>query len=160
MSGEVTARATEDVDDMVMTAAQVKAIASGNPRILERVSIEVELARLSRLYTVWRNGRRNLKWELESLPGSIREADQRVAGHEQALAVRNQNSSSDDAFSMKLKRATGGDEWISFDHRAQAGEHLDKLRQEVGMRFDFEYCLIGSYHSNSTPAGSDHRFQW
>ena len=88
---------------------------------------------------------RNLKWELESLPGSIREADQRVAGHEQALAVRNQNSSSDDAFSMKLKRATGGDVWISFDRRAQAGEHLDKLRQEVGMRFDFEYCLIGSY---------------
>jgi hypothetical protein len=145
MSGEVTARATEDVDDMVMTAAQVKAIASGNPRILERVSIEVELSRLSRLYTVWRNGRRNLKWELESLPGRISEANKRVAGHEQALAVRDQNSFSEGAFVIKLKRSMDRDEWLDFDQRAQAGEHLDKLRREVGMRLDFEYCLIGVY---------------
>ncbi len=145
MAGEVTARTSEDVDDMVMTAAQVKAIASGNPRILERVSIEVELARLSRLYTVWRNGRRNLKWELESLPGRVHEADLRVAGHEQAQALRDQNPSSDGAFTIKLKRSVRNDEWLSFDHRAQAGEHLDKLRREVGMRLDSEYCFIGSY---------------
>ncbi len=145
MAGEVTARSSEDVDDMVVTAAQVKAIASGNPRILERVSVEVELTRLSRLYIVWRNGRRNLKWELESLLGSIREADQRVAGHEQALAVRDQNSSSDGVFTMKLKRATSGDEWISFDQRAQAGEYLDKLRHEVGKAIGTEYRHIGSY---------------
>jgi hypothetical protein len=145
MAGEVTARTVEDVDDLVMTAAQVKAIASGNPRILERVSIEVELARLSRLYTVWRNSRRHLKWELESLPGRISEADQRVAGHERALAIRDQNSLSDGAFTIKLRRAPNSDEWVSFDQRAQAGEHLDKLRREVGMRFDSDYCHIGSY---------------
>jgi hypothetical protein len=144
MSGEVTARATEDVDDMVMTAAQVKAIASGNPRILERVSIEVELTRLSRLYTVWRNGRRNLKWELESLPDRIREADQRVAGHEQAKAARDQNSSGG-PFTIELKQALGGDEWSSFDQRAQAGEHLDRLRREIGMTHGAEYFHIGSY---------------
>jgi hypothetical protein len=61
MSGNVTARTAEDVDDMVITAAQVKAIATGNPQILEKVSVEVELSRLSRLYTVWRNSRRELK---------------------------------------------------------------------------------------------------
>jgi len=33
MSGNVTARTAEDVDDMVITAAQVKAIATGNPLI-------------------------------------------------------------------------------------------------------------------------------
>jgi hypothetical protein len=144
MSGEVTARATEDVDDMVMTAAQVKAIASGNPRILERVSVEVELTRLSRLYAVWRNGRRNLKWELESLPDRIREADQRVSGHEQAKAARDQNSS-DGAFTIKLKRSLSGDELLNFDHRAQAGEHLDRLRREVGIAPSTEYRQIGSY---------------
>jgi len=144
MSGEVTARATEDVDDMVLTAAQVKAIASGNPRILERVSIEVELTRLSRLYIVWRNGRHNLKWELKSLPDRIREADQRVAGHEQAKAIRDQNSS-DGVFTIKLKRTLGGNEWLSFDQRAQVGEHLDELRREVGMASSTDYRQIGSY---------------
>ncbi|MGH9841697.1 MAG: helicase-related protein [Blastocatellia bacterium] len=145
MSGEVTARTTEDVDDMVMTAAQVKAIASGNPRILERVSIEVELSRLSRLYSVWRNGRRHLKWEMESLPGRIREADLRVAGHEQALSLRDQNLFSDGAFEIRLKRSAGGDEWLDFGQRAQAGEHLNKLRREVAVRLDADYCAIGSY---------------
>jgi hypothetical protein len=57
MSGNVTARTAEDVDDMVITAAQVKAIATGNPQILEKVSVEVELSRLSRLYTVCLNPR-------------------------------------------------------------------------------------------------------
>ncbi|MFN7931017.1 MAG: hypothetical protein U0Y68_24440 [Blastocatellia bacterium] len=71
-----------------MTAAQVKAIASGNPRILERVAIEVELARLSRLYSVWRKSRHHLRWEAEALPVRVREADERVAAHQQAITVR------------------------------------------------------------------------
>ena len=140
-----TARTTEDVDDMVVTAAQVKAIASDNPRILERVSIEVELSRLSRLYTVWRKGRRDLKWEMESLPGRIREADLRVAGHQQAIAIRDRNANSDGMFAIRLKRSIGGDEWLDFGERVQAGEHLDKLRREVAMRLDADYCEIGSY---------------
>src|SRR5262249_9207647 len=93
---------------------------------------------------VWRNGRRNLKWELESLPDRIREADQRVAGHEQAKATHDQNSS-DGAFTIKLKRALGGNDWLSFDQRAHAREHLDKLRREIGVAQSTEYCQIGSY---------------
>ncbi len=46
MAGEVTARTAEDVDQLVLTAAQIKAIASGNPRILEKVALEVELTKL------------------------------------------------------------------------------------------------------------------
>ncbi|MEP7343603.1 MAG: helicase-related protein, partial [Acidobacteriota bacterium] len=145
MTGEVTARTTDDVDDMVITAAQVKAIASGNPRILERVSIEVELARLSRLYTVWRNGRRNLKWELESLPGRISEADKRVAGHQEAQALRDRNLLPEVSFAIKLKRSPGSDEWLDITERLQAGERLEKLRREVVSRVGNESCCLGLY---------------
>ena len=94
---------------------------------------------------VWRNSRRNLKWEFESLLGNVRDADQRVASHEQALAVRDRNLPSDGAFTIKLKKAMSGDEWISFDQRTQAGEHLEKLRHEVGKALSTEYCHVGSY---------------
>jgi hypothetical protein len=39
MTGEVTTRMADDVGDTVLTAAEVKAIASGNPRIFERFKI-------------------------------------------------------------------------------------------------------------------------
>jgi hypothetical protein len=43
MRGEVTARTVEDVDLAVLTASQIKAIASGNPLVLEEVGLETEL---------------------------------------------------------------------------------------------------------------------
>ena len=46
---------------------------------------------------------------------------------------------------IKLKWALGGDEWITFDQRAHAGERLDKLCREVGMAASAEYHQIGSY---------------
>ncbi|MCI0392337.1 MAG: helicase C-terminal domain-containing protein [Acidobacteria bacterium] len=147
MSGEVTARTTEDVDDMVMTAAQVKAIASGNPRILERVSIEVELTRLSRLHTVWRNSRRHLKSELNSLPERVREADLCVMCHSQAVAVRNEHRSAagDGTFTIELRLSLDSPQSISFDERAQAGAHLGKLHHEVRVNNSSGIFTLGSY---------------
>lgn len=145
MSGEVTARTSEDVDDMVMTAAQVKAIASGNPRILERVSLEVELSRLSRLYTVWRNSRRHLASELESLPERVRDADLRVTSHEQAVAVRDQHLSAGETFIIELRQSLNSDRRIVFNERAKAGEHLERLRQRVRTSDSPEILSIGSY---------------
>src|SRR5215813_1855627 len=132
MSGNVTARTAEDVDDMVITAAQVKAIATGNPQILEKVSVEVELSRLSRLYTVWRNGRRDLKWELQSLPQKEHEAGLRVACHRQAVAVRDLHKhDGGESFAIELSRSLRNDHCTIFDKRAQAGEHLEKLRRQI-----------------------------
>jgi hypothetical protein len=146
MSGNVTARTAEDVDDMVITAAQVKAIATGNPRILEKVSVEVELSRLSRLYTVWRNGHRDLKWELQSLPQKAQEAALRVACHQQAVAVRDPHKhDGGEAFAIELRRSLKNDHRETFDKRAQAGEQLEKLRRQVESLASIEAYQLGSY---------------
>jgi hypothetical protein len=68
MAGEVTARTAEDIDQTVMTAAQIKAIASGNPQILEKVGTEVELTKLERLYSAWMASRQRLRSQKEALP--------------------------------------------------------------------------------------------
>lgn len=93
MAGEVTARTAEDVDQLVMTAAQIKAIASGNPLILEKVAAEVELTRLERLYSVWRGNRRRLQNQLELLPADLQHLARTIASHQQAIMLRNQTRS-------------------------------------------------------------------
>lgn len=145
MTGEVTARTMEDMDDLVITAAQVKAIASGNPRILERVSVEVELARLSRLYTVWRKSRRHLQWEAEAMPGRLREADERVAAHQQALATREPLKENGENFTMRLRRSLEAEEEVMFTERLAAGEQLDRLRQQARAQAGAESHRLGSY---------------
>jgi hypothetical protein len=146
MSGSVTARTAEDVDDMVMTAAQVKAIATGNPQVLEKVSTELELSRLSRLYLVWRNVRRDLKWEYQRLPEKISEADQRVACHKQAVAVRNSHKQDGGAaFAVGLRHSLRNDQLETFDQRAQAGERLEGLRRQTESMMSAQPHCLGSY---------------
>lgn len=148
MSGNVTARTAEDVDDLVMTAAQVRAIATGNPRILEKVSIEVELSRLSRLYLVWRKSRRDMRYEIGSLQEKVREAGLRVTCHKQAVAVRNQYRplAGEEVCTIELRQSPRSDQWRTFDKRTQAGEHLLSLRREVELLVSVEPHHIGSYH--------------
>jgi hypothetical protein len=125
MAGEVTARTAEDVDQLVMTAAQIKAIASGNPQILEKVALEVELVRLERLYSAWSASRQSLRRRLESLPTQLDSVAHEIAGHRKAIVTRDQNESDD--FTIELRRDCSSEEAITFTDRGRAGGHLRQL---------------------------------
>jgi N12 class adenine-specific DNA methylase len=49
MNGESDLRRIEDIDGAALTYAEVKAIASGNPIVIEKARVDAEVARLSRL---------------------------------------------------------------------------------------------------------------
>ena len=49
MSGDMTVRRLEDMDSAALTYAEVKAIASGNPLVIEKAQVDAELIRLNRL---------------------------------------------------------------------------------------------------------------
>lgn len=132
MAGEVTARTAEDVDQLVMTAAQIKAIASGNPLILEKVAAEVELTRLERLYSVWRGNRRRLQHQLELLPADLQHLARTIAGHQQAITLRNQtNAQPQDEFQISLRRNLASEEVITFTDRQRAGAQLRALTYKL-----------------------------
>lgn len=163
MAGEVTARTAEDVDPLVMTAAQIKAIASGNPQILEKVGLEVELTKLERLYSVWLANRRRMQREAEDLPASINHAEQLVAYHQRALALRQeweQQQRNAEAFSIRLRKTLEGDELIEISERKHAGAQLRQLafammrttRRQGRMRVE-----IGAYHGFGIYAQADGR---
>lgn len=125
MAGEVTARTAEDVDQLVMTAAQIKAIASGNPQILEKVALEVELTKIERLYSAWSANRQRLRWQKESLPPHLESVAREIASHQKAIAARDRNEL--DGFTIVLKRAVSSEEVIAFTDRGRAGAHLRQL---------------------------------
>ncbi len=130
MAGEVTARTADDVDQLVMTAAQIKAIASGNPQILEKVALEVELTKLERLYSVWLSNRRRMQFEAERLPDDIVRALRFTEWQQRALKVRDEAETSKgkaDEFRITLRQKLEGDKQTEFTDRKRAGAQLQQL---------------------------------
>src|SRR5207244_7618730 len=62
MTGESDLRRIEDIDGAALTYAEVKAIASGNPLVIEKASVDAELARLARLETQHAETQFNLRY--------------------------------------------------------------------------------------------------
>jgi|GEM_PF-1194937 len=122
MAGEVTARTAEDVGDMVLTVAQVKAIASGNPMVQKRIELEVKLVKLDRLRAAYYNNRAGMRSDLEELPERIAAQEAELRGHEAAIKAR--LPLEDDAFRITLKKNLGDAEITVFDKRERAGAHL------------------------------------
>ena len=138
MAGEVTARTAEDVGDMVLTVAQVKAIASGNPMVQRRIELEVKLVKLDRLRAAYYNNRAAMRADLEELPERITAQGIELAGH--VAAIKSRLPLEEDSFRITLKKNLGDAETTAFDKRERAGAHLrfladllmDRIRRGAG----------------------------
>ncbi len=171
MKGEVTARTAEDVDQAVLTASQIKAIASGNPLVLEKVGLEAEVIRLERLYSTWFAGRNRLRFDLTSLPDRIKEAESDLHAHELAIAVRDQHQPvNDDAgkrtFSITLRRSVTEENPIRYNERELAGNQIRQLAAVVERRAAAsgsirqalgEYCGFELHASADRPVSGGER---
>lgn len=153
MAGEVTARTAEDVGDMVLSVAQVKAIASGNPLVQQRIELEVKLVKLDRLRAAYYNNRARMREELEGLPIEIETKRVELVAHRKAIEARQPQT--EDAYEIRLQQNIGNapeDKTIlRFDKRERAGAHtrflselvVDRLRRNTAHRQIMEE--IGSY---------------
>lgn len=129
MAGEITARTAEDVGDTVLTMAEVKALASGNPKVMQKVAVETELTKLSHLYAAWRSGQCDMRWELTGMPERLATAERVLDFHIRAKALRDAHA--DENFAIELRARLDRDEMLTFDKREAAGRRL-RLLAEVG----------------------------
>lgn len=74
MSGDNTVRTLEDAELAALSYAEVKALASGNPLIIEKAGVDAEVMRLSMLHSKWRDQQFSNRRELADLPGRIQRA--------------------------------------------------------------------------------------
>jgi N12 class adenine-specific DNA methylase len=100
MRGETTVRAAEDLEGGALTYAEIKAIASGNPAVVEKIKIDTEVRKLDQLRAIHANQQRHIRWEIRDLPRQITDAKQHLAQIEADIATRNANDA--DEFSMKV----------------------------------------------------------
>jgi N12 class adenine-specific DNA methylase len=115
MRGDVTERTVDDIGDQALSYAEVKALATGNPLIMERAGVESELTKLQRLYTAYRDDQARLAQRVRGSEHHASEQMGLVAAY-QAAATRALDISGD-RFAIVL----GG---RSFAKRADAAAAL------------------------------------
>ena len=93
MRGETSVRSAEDLESGSLTYAEIKAIASGNPAVIEKIKIDTEVRKLDQLRAVHANQQRHIRWEIRDLPRQIVDTKQHLAEIEHDIATRNANDS-------------------------------------------------------------------
>lgn len=121
MSGGITVRTADDLETAALTYAEIKAIASGNPAIVEKVKVDAELRRLDQLRTIHERNRVQIQWSI----GSVRSRCAQTAAHIQALEadLANLVSYPKDDFAMTV----GNQEFRGKEARDDAAAALNRV---------------------------------
>ena len=104
MNGSVTVRQAEDLEGGALTYAEIKAIASGNPAVMEKVKVDTEIRKLDQLRASHINQQHKIRMELRSLPEHIRRAHETAERIAKDIATRDANAS--DEFTMTVGNRT------------------------------------------------------
>lgn len=116
------ARGAEDLDEMALSYAEVKALAAGNPAIREKMDLDVQVSRLKLLKSNWQSERYRLERRVGvELPGEIARLESRIRNMDADIQLYTDHKPSEaEGFSITLMDNT-------FDKRTDAGERLMKL---------------------------------
>ncbi len=100
MNGTTSVRQAEDIEGGALTYAEIKAIASGNPAVMEKVKIDTEIRKLDQLRSAHVNQQYSIRTQLSGLPGQIQHAKDRLAKLTTDIATR--DATADEEFSMRV----------------------------------------------------------
>ncbi|MFV9507677.1 MAG: helicase-related protein, partial [Oscillochloridaceae bacterium umkhey_bin13] len=119
MAGEITARTVDDTGELVLSAAEIKAIASGNPQVVRKVQLEAEVARMERVRAVWLATRQSLQRDRHTTHEDLARLASRRAHWEQAAALVAAHPH--EPFIVQVQRTLTQPTLQSFTERAEAG---------------------------------------
>jgi len=154
MNGSVTVRQAEDLEGGALTFAEIKAIASGNPAVMEKVKVDTEVRKLDQLRASHINQQHNIKWQIKALPDQIGRGQKYHSGLCADIATRDSHADMD--FTMKV----GNREFSGKGAREAAGNALntvvmswrdDKTLKVRGHYKGFEILSRGSGFKDGTP---------
>ena len=104
MSGDMTIRRLEDLDSAALTYAEVKAIASGNPLVVEKAQVDAELIRLTRLRSAHAEEQYRIRTNLRRSHEDAEASTTRLANLCQDIAARHDTTG--DKFTIELDGQT------------------------------------------------------
>jgi hypothetical protein len=102
MSGATSVRSAEDLEGGVLTYAEIKAIASGNPAVMEKVKVDTEIRKLDQFRAVHLNQQHTIRWQIRTLPQQIAEGHQTLTRLNEDITTRDANTG--DSLTMSVGR--------------------------------------------------------
>ena len=88
MTSKSPVRSAEDVDDQALSYAEIKALASGNPLIKEKMDLDIEVTKLKLLKSSHLSQRYSMEDAIsKTFPKSIAETQERLAGYGADIAA-------------------------------------------------------------------------
>src|SRR5947199_8423960 len=88
MCGNVTVRKAEDLESGALSFAEIKAIASGNPLVMEKVRIDTEVRKLDMLRASHLNQQYEINTQVRELPKRIAQSRESYAGLREDISTR------------------------------------------------------------------------
>ena len=138
MTSKSPVRSAEDVDEVALSFAEVKMLATGDARFKEKMDLDIQVSKLRVLKQSYLSEHYDLEDRvLKYYPQTIKEYEERIAGYENdaAFAEQHKPQGEDKFCSMTLKGMT-------YTEKADAGEMLLAICKDYPMSAPTE---IGSY---------------
>lgn len=138
MTSKSPVRSAEDVDEVALSFAEVKMLATGDARFKEKMDLDIQVSKLRVLKQSYLSEHYDLEDRvLKYYPQTIKEYEERIAGYENdaALAEQHKPQGEDKFCPMTLKGVT-------YTEKADAGEMLLAICKDYPMSAPTE---IGSY---------------
>ena len=96
MTSKAISRSEEDIDEKVLSVAEVKALAAGNPLIIEKTQLEADVAKLKLLKQSYLSQVYNLEDLIAKFyPKKIKELQGEIETYKKDIVIRNNNTQSD-----------------------------------------------------------------
>ena len=121
MNGSVTVRQAEDLEGGALTYAEIKAIASGNPAVMEKVRVDTEIRKLDQLRASHINQQHKIRWQVRSIPEELERSRKYLAAYNDDIATRDANT--EEEFTMTVGNRT----FSGKDARTNAGNALNQV---------------------------------
>lgn len=138
MTSKSPVRSAEDVDEVALSFAEVKMLATGDARFKEKMDLDIQVSKLRVLKQSYLSEHYDLEDRvLKYYPQTIKEYEERIAGYEYdaVLAEQHKPQGEDKFCPMTLKGVT-------YTEKADAGEMLLAICKDYPMSAPTE---IGSY---------------
>ena len=141
MTSKAPARAAEDVDETALSYAEIKALATGNPQIIEKCNLDMEVSKLNML----RANHLSQRYALEELvlrkyPAEIKELNERIAGYEQDSTHLAEHPKPDEGIAPMVL------DGVTYTERENAGKAIIEACTHMN---GAEVVSIGSYRGFS-----------
>ena len=96
MTSKSPVRSCEDIDETALSYAEVKALATGNPYIKEKMDLEIDVSRLKLLKANYQSQKYAMEDKLlKHFPREVKRTEERIAGYKADIALYKQHKTED-----------------------------------------------------------------